>query len=266
MTFEAFGLSDIGTSRKTNEDVWVSLSDLGFFAIADGMGGHKAGDIAANIAISSVVESIKKIQTKDPLELILELRYALEEANKKILSVSMKKPECFGMGTTFCCILLKEDFVIHAHIGDSRVYLLREKRLKLLTEDHSLLAKLEKSGIKSQTPYPYKNVITKALGTGPKPEPEIAFCPTKQNDSFILCSDGLSDVLTIEEIEKTLLDTPSIESASFLLIERAKNKGSCDNITVVIAQKEKADAKNLSRQQRDDPLGSKGISSDATGA
>lgn len=261
----AFGLSDIGVSRPNNEDVWVAMPEIGFFALADGMGGHKAGEIAAKETIEHLSSLMKKVKTTDPLECMIELKSAIEKANSWVYRLGKKDKELEGMGTTLCCLIWAIDAVVYAHVGDSRIYRLRKGQLELLTQDHSLFAKWLKTGIESHTPFPYKNVITRAIGTASRANPEIAISRHEAGDLFFLCTDGLSDVLKLEEIEKILNRSPDLESASKRLIQKAKIKGSSDNITLLLVQSEKKSGENLLRQQCDDSPRSESAAGDAPG-
>lgn len=249
MNLLSFGLSDIGV-RTNNEDVWAACTEIGFFALADGMGGHQAGEVAAKEAIEHLSDSVKRIKTLDPHEWMDELRLAIEKANQYVYLLGKNDDSLNGMGTTLCCLIWAKEAVIYAHVGDSRIYRLRDGKLELLTQDHSLFAKWLQAGKESHTPFPYKNVITRAVGTAPKANPEIAVCSHQPGDLFFLCSDGLSDVLSLEEIEITLNNSQGLESASKALIQKAKIKGSSDNITILMVQRN-ASAENLPRQQRD---------------
>lgn len=262
---KTFGLSDIGVTRLNNEDVWVACPEIGFFAIADGMGGHKAGEIAAKETIDHLSNSVKKIKNHGPLEWMIELRHAIEKANNWVYRLGKKDDSLNGMGTTLCCLIWIKEAVIYAHVGDSRIYRLRECKLELLTQDHSLFAKWLQIGKESQTPFPYKNVITRAVGTAPKANPEIAICTHQPGDLFFLCTDGLSDVLSLEDIEKIINRSPNLESASKRLIQKAKIKGSSDNITILMVQSEIAGAENLPGQQCDDSFRPEGLQGDALG-
>ena len=236
MKLASFGLSDIGVSRPNNEDVWIAMPDIGFFAIADGMGGHQAGEVAARETIEHLTNGIKQIKRGGHLELMAELKAAIEKTNQWVYKLSKQTDSLNGMGTTLCCLIWSEDMVVYAHVGDSRVYRYRDKKLELLTQDHSLLAKWLKIGKKSATPFPYKNVITRAIGTAPKAHPEIDAAPHQPGDLFFLCTDGLSDVLSLEEIETVLSSSADLENAGASLIQRAKMKGSSDNMTILMVQ------------------------------
>jgi len=269
MNLKSFGLSDIGTSRANNEDVWAAMPEIGFFALADGMGGPQAGEIAAKEAIHSLCDSVSKIKSYNCMELIIELRHAIEKANQSIHEMGKTSKSLAGMGTTLCCLIWTQDAVVYAHVGDSRIYRLRHKKLDLLTQDHSLLAKWLATGKLAEeckTPYPYKNVITRAIGTSSKAKPEIAVATHEEGDLYLLCTDGLSDVLSIQEIEKIINRSPDLESGCKSLIERAKIKGSCDNITLLMIQQMDSNGENLPRQQLNDDLRSESIQSYASGS
>jgi protein phosphatase len=262
----SFGLSDIGVSRPNNEDVWVACPEIGFFALADGMGGHQAGEVAAKEALDHLTASVKALRWRDPIDLVVELRSAIEKANQWVYRMGKKSETLTGMGTTLCCLIWSPEAVIYAHVGDSRIYRLRDKRLELLTRDHSLFAKWLQSGRlaeECETPFPYKNVITRAVGTAPRANPEIALSAAQPDDLFFLCTDGLSDVLSLFDIEKIINDSSDLKAASQKLIQEAKNNGSSDNITILMVQSEKADAENLFGQQRNDAPRPEGLAVDA---
>jgi protein phosphatase len=236
MNLVSFGLSDIGVSRPNNEDVWVALPEIGFFALADGMGGHQAGEVAARETIDHLTHAMQKIKSTDCLELIIELRHAIEKTNQYVYRLGKKTDTLHGMGTTLCCMIWSADVIIYAHVGDSRIYRYRDHKLELLTQDHSLFAKWLEVGKESSTPFPYKNVITRAVGTAQKANPEIAVATHKSGDLYFLCTDGLSDVLTLADIEEIIHSSPDLPTTSHRLIQTAKVKGSNDNITILMVQ------------------------------
>jgi protein phosphatase len=241
LRLKTFGLSDIGLTRPNNEDVWVSLPEIGFFALADGMGGHQAGEVAAKEALDHLCYSAKEIKSVDCVELMIELKTAIQKANEWVYRLGKKSESLNGMGTTLCCLIWNRDTIVYAHVGDSRIYRLRGQKLELLTRDHSLLAKWLATGKLAEdceTPFPYKNVITRAIGTAARTKPEIAASVHVPGDLYFLCTDGLSDVLSLEEIEIILNQSPDLELAAQRLIERAKIKGSSDNMTLLIIQSE----------------------------
>lgn len=265
MELHSFGISDIGLTRRNNEDVWAALSEINFFAIADGMGGHKAGEVAASEAIEHLCTSVKNLQTANTFQLALDLRKSIEEANRWVYRLGQGSASLNGMGTTLCCLIWTEEAIVYAHVGDSRIYRLRNQKLELLTQDHSLLARWLATGKLAEdceTPFPYRNVITRAVGTSSKVEPEVAVALHEPGDLYLLCTDGLSDVLSLEEIETMLKRSPTLEAAAHQLIRRAKIKGSSDNMTLLLIR---SYAKNLSGQQRDDAPRPESLSGDAGG-
>jgi serine/threonine protein phosphatase PrpC len=247
---KAFAATDIGLLRTNNEDAWATLTDIGFFALADGMGGHKAGEVAAQEALDALCASVRAIATQELslTDLMLELKSAIQRANHLVYEKGLQDDALLGMGTTLCCIYWTEDAVIYAHVGDSRIYRLRAKRCEQLTIDHSLYAKWMAHGRiaeECETPFPYKNVLTKAIGAERSVEPEVSLAIYQPEDQFLLCSDGLSDVLEPHDIEKIVERSSSLDEAVARLIEKAKIKGSGDNITALMVEYD------LFRQQRD---------------
>lgn len=239
-TLQFCGLSDIGLHRPSNQDVWIAHPDLGFFALADGMGGRKGGDIAAQTAIQSLSQSIHQLAAhsnyfSSPLNLTTELSLAIEEAHRSVYKMGCSLQSLSGMGTTLCCLLWTTETVVYAHVGDSRIYRLRKNQLELLTHDHSLFARWA-SKKQFHRPSPPKHIITRAVGLGSRANPEISFSSFLPDDLFLLCSDGLSDAVQREELEKILCSSTSLESAASTMINCAKNKGSSDNITVLMVQ------------------------------
>jgi protein phosphatase len=259
-----FAATDVGLLRSNNEDAWATLSEIGFFALADGMGGHQAGEVAAKEALDALCISIRAIAALNPPlpDLLVQLREAIEKANHWVYQMGRESDTLHGMGTTLCCIYWTHEVVIYAHVGDSRVYRIRGGKAEQLTTDHSLLAKwlsLGRIAEECETPFPYKNVITKAIGTSAHVHPEIAVTSFDPKDQFLLCTDGLSDVLATQDIEKILERSDSLEKAVTRLIEKAKIKGSGDNITALMV------SYDLSRQQRDDSTRPSSLGSDAPG-
>ncbi|HSX13329.1 MAG TPA: protein phosphatase 2C domain-containing protein [Chlamydiales bacterium] len=239
MKFISHGKTDIGCIRTNNEDVWVALPHLGFFAIADGMGGHNAGEVAAQKTIDFLISKISEIKEYDIMEVIIELRYLIEKANQHIHILGSSFPEYQGMGTTLCCLLWTHSAIVYAHVGDSRIYRFRDNKLSLLTQDHSLLAKWLSTGKLAETcatPFPYKHVITRSIGGSGKANPEIAVATYQEGDLFFLCSDGLTDAMTLEEMEEILIQEKNLENAASLFIEKAKIKGGSDNMTIVMVK------------------------------
>lgn len=223
---ESFGFSDIGLVRKKNEDAWIALPDLHFFALADGMGGHKAGEVAAQQTIYYLSQFIQhKIPSQIPAkETISLLKEGIKNTNNKIYHMGRTITNLQGMGTTLCMLYLFQGYGIYAHVGDSRIYRYRDKELKQLTQDH-VIAKNS-----------FKNVLTRAIGTNEKVFPEIACASVQAGDLFFLCSDGLTDHVPIKDIEKILTTSISLKRIAKRLVLLAKEKGSNDNITILLVR------------------------------
>ncbi len=235
---ESFGISDIGLVRQNNEDNWAALENHYFYVLADGMGGHKAGEVASKEAIDHLCHSVRILflnppQTMTAGQIAHGLQAAIRDANKWVYQLSLQNEDLEGMGTTLCCFLLHENNLIYAHVGDSRVYRFRDK-LQQLTRDHSL--KREMITRMTQGPLPSKHVITRAIGTSPRVEPELAIAAVLPGDIYFLCSDGLTDAVAHQEIAAILQIAPSVKEACTNLVKQAKINGGHDNITLVMTK------------------------------
>jgi len=167
------------------------------------------------------------------------IRNAIVYANEKVYKTSIIKSNCLGMGTTLSMVLVKENSMYIGHVGDSRIYLIRENEITRLTEDHSLVAELIKTGtIKPEEAnnHPQKNVITKALGTEYTLEPDVSRCDMQHGDFILICTDGLSNVVYEEYMADTVVSTSDLNEVCELLVNKAKEKGGFDNITAVVVQ------------------------------
>jgi len=238
MKIEAFGASDIGLARINNEDAFAILPSQQCFLLADGMGGHKAGEVAANETIVQLVNTIKKQHPNKPSPKQWEeiLVKAVANTNSHIKTLSREREELRGMGTTLCMLLIAESTLICMHVGDSRIYRVRKGRLTQLTRDHSLKADLIASGELDESlapSFPHKNVITRAIGTHKFVEPDITMTAIEPNDIYFLCSDGLTDPLSDTQIQDIIDETDSPKAATEKLILEAKKAGGGDNITVI---------------------------------
>lgn len=254
----SYGLSDIGLVRSNNEDVWFFLEESGFFALADGMGGHNAGEIAAKEAVRFVCSSIEELFVSSEKEWnIFDLcsftKLSIENANSWVHHLGKKKKEYQGMGTTLCTLLFHERSLIYGHVGDSRIYRYRFGELKQLTTDHSLKNELISQGKFYESPskpFPYKNVLTRAIGTHGNVEAEIHIAPVNPDDLYLMCSDGLTDCVSDQEISMVLQTFKKPKEIATELIEIAKKKGGNDNITIVSVLVNETD---LPRSQCDNP-------------
>jgi len=223
------GVTDTGRRRRRNEDAYVCEPPL--FAIADGMGGAQAGEVASRLAASALRESGADGGGETR---IVDL---IQEANRRIYDRSSTDPNTSGMGTTMTVALVEGDRVAFGHVGDSRAYLVRDGRIEQLTEDHSLVNELMKSGKLSREEaetHPQKSVITRALGTDPDVDVDTFSVPAQTSDLFLLCSDGLTDMLSEEQILGVVeRHRDDIDDALRTLVREANRGGGDDNITVV---------------------------------
>lgn len=240
----SFGHSDIGLVRRNNEDVFLQLSQHHLYLLADGMGGHNAGEVAAQETIVFLSDCIDKLlkQTKTPLPLADLTNYLtlfIHNSNERIYQLGQEHPSYQGMGTTLSALLFYEGSVICTHIGDSRIYRFKDNKLTQLTYDHTLKNKLIEQGQLEKAiaqGIRYKNVLTKAIGAFKKVTPDISIYPIEPQDLYLMCSDGLSDYVTDEEISCILSSSVCLKQQTFNLINKAKAKGGCDNITVLMTK------------------------------
>lgn len=241
---QAIGLSDIGLVRENNEDVWASLPKQRFFVLADGMGGHQAGEVAARETVRFLCEAVDQKISIDEENISLDdvksiLMKAIKEANAHVFKMGRKDSELHGMGTTLCILYFHPKGIIYGHVGDSRIYRLREGKILQLTKDHSLLRELVEMGQIHENhadEFLYKNIITKAIGTEPLVEPTVRLDEVFKKDVYLICSDGLSDLVSKEELEIYLRNMKSLKETANALIHAAKDRGGHDNITVVIVR------------------------------
>lgn len=252
----AFGHTDKGLVRQNNEDVWGEVAELGLFVLADGMGGHRAGEVAAREAVAVLCRLVRKAleqkETPSIQEMVYILERSIEQVNSAVYKLGRSDDQLRGMGTTICCLQFHREGAIYAHVGDSRIYRLRAKKLEQLTSDHSLLRELIDLGQINEdesSEFLYKNIITKAIGTEPTVEPSIHVCDIADGDLFLMCTDGLSDLLTKDDMEAIINRAPTIRDAGKTLVACAKERGGYDNITIVIMQVQEVNEKkqDLSR-------------------
>lgn len=224
--------TDVGRVRKQNEDSVYAADAQRLFAVADGMGGHRAGEVASSMAVEALRA---RLQARQPdLQL---MRQAFEEANRRISCAAEKDERLQGMGTTMTALWQTEHSVLIAHVGDSRVYLLRGGRLRQVTDDHSVVAELLRCGLitpQEARRHPYRNVITRSLGSAPTVEVDLLERDREPGDLWLLCTDGLSNMLTDREME-ALLVSLSPQKAADALMQKALEAGGTDNITLILA-------------------------------
>jgi len=250
------GFSDPGLKRNHNEDFIGFNQELGIAVLADGMGGHQAGEIAAHMAVNSVLENLQKFANSEKLvsitgsQLLKFVSSTISRSNKLIFQASEMQEAHRGMGTTLVTAMVKDSRVYAGHVGDSRLYLFREGNLTRITKDHSLVQELVDKGFYSEDEArtaSVGHVVTRALGTRIDVEVDTVECELQENDILLLCSDGLSDMLSDELIMDSLRSRPtSLETTAKTLIKLANNQGGRDNISVILMElKSRADTKNI---------------------
>lgn len=243
--------SDVGRVRTVNEDRAVVKHDLGGLAlavVADGMGGHQAGDIASAMAVEHIQLELKHVSKRTPLEeRSALLRAAVEAANYHIYSLASRQDQYHGMGTTIVAVLADEESAVIAHIGDSRAYLLRDGEIEQLTEDHSLVNELLKSGQitrEEAESHPRRNVLTRALGTEPSIQVDVRSIAWQTGDVLLLCSDGLSGYVDAKRLASLALGSGELAERAKCLVKEALESGSDDNVTVMLLSNEPANLNN----------------------
>ena len=228
---DAAGLTDPGRVRRRNEDAF--LCDPPLFAVADGMGGAQAGELASRIAVAAFREA-RSVATADPGA---RLRSIIQEANRRIYARAARDPDVAGMGTTVTAALVSGSEVAVGHVGDSRAYRIRDGALEQLTNDHSLVADLVRSGRISPEEaelHPQRSVITRALGTDPAVEVDSFSLELRPGDVFLLCSDGLTSMVDDADLLAAVSREPDLSAAARALVDAANREGGEDNVTVVL--------------------------------
>ncbi len=236
----SFAATDIGRVRKINEDAYYNDPDkLGLYIVADGMGGHLAGEVASALAVETLSTFIspslkaRKLRSAEIDEL---LRDGIVKTNQTIYSLATSKPNYHGMGTTVVACILRDGKAHIAHIGDSRAYLVRSKSLKQLTTDHSLVQELLSKGRITEeeaVDHPRKNILTRALGTDPAVAVDTMALPLQPGDTLMFCTDGITNHVDTQEL-LNLVSENSPEQACGELIKLANSRGGFDNMTVLI--------------------------------
>lgn len=236
----SYGQTDTGRVRKVNQDaVFVSAGQVGplpnLFIVADGMGGHKAGDFASRFVVDTMVRCVESFGQGDP---VMILRKALERTNGLLFEEARKNPDREGMGSTLVAATMEKDTMYVANVGDSRLYLLRDE-LQQITRDHSLVEEMVSLGKMERNSESYKsqkNIITRAVGIGRFVEADIFEVPLRECDCVLLCSDGLTNMVDDNGISRILKTTDTLEEKTKNLIAAANENGGKDNIAVILAE------------------------------
>ena len=247
---EIASCTDPGMVRAHNEDSIAADAAHGLVVLADGMGGYNAGDVASGMATSVIVSEMRQVlestqpnqidpRTNQTIAARL-LREQVLRANSSIYQAAQNQPQYAGMGTTLVASLFYDNRVLVAHLGDSRLYLLRDGGLRQVTRDHSLLQEQIDSGlltVEQAKNAQHKNLVTKALGIDPSVEPEIHEYPTRPGDIYLLCSDGLCDMVEDDGIGATLQALGgNLKLAAQQLVQMANDNGGRDNVSVILVR------------------------------
>lgn len=242
----AAGLSDVGRTRSHNEDSFTIDLEHGFFLVADGMGGHGNGEVASSLTIEAASDYLRRSEESDDVELPGNgtresisgiLRTAIEAGHERVVRAVAEDQALTGMGTTVVGLMLGQESVSVAHVGDSRAYLLRRGDLHLVTEDHTWVNEQVRAGYLSQDQarsHPLKSVVTRAIGGEHDVDVEVQELEVEPGDLFLLCSDGLTTMLGDEEIRSHLVTEKDLDARCAALVDHANARGGVDNITVVL--------------------------------
>ena len=231
---EATGRTDVGRQRQSNEDSFLESSPL--FGVADGMGGARAGEVASRIAVETLTDG-EVARADDGAAAEQRLAEIAQAANQRIYELAQSDESRSGMGTTLTAVLVEDGTIVAGHVGDSRLYCLRDGRLERLTRDHSLVEELVRRGEldpEEAKDHPQRSIITRALGPEPDVEVETFTSPGRDGDVYLLCSDGLTTMVDEERVAEILREAASLEDAASALVEAANEAGGRDNITVVL--------------------------------
>ena len=237
ITIGAYGRSDVGWRRSSNEDAFILRPDLGFFAVADGMGGAAAGEVASRLFIESA-ESVLDDRRTDARKADL-VRMVFSTANRRIWEAAVTTPKYRGMGCTADVLVVSgQDYVV-GHVGDSRTYLFRKGTVRQITKDHSLVQEQLDQGLISQEQarsHTHRNVVIRSVGIGEVLAVDLVSGKAFDGDAFLLCSDGLTDMIDDAAIQNVFERPAEIADRTEQLIALAKSAGGRDNITVVLCE------------------------------
>lgn len=269
MKLVAWGQTDVGRVREHNEDYYVMDPSLWFYMVADGVGGASAGEVASNMACQYIHKRIQQafdgLGKEDPplndamkcQRIMLSLQGAFNEASEAIFTRGQQDPACRGMSTTAVCLVVIGANAVVGHVGDSRLYMIRSDQIYQITEDHTLVRELIRRG--ALTPeqaleYPHRNVISKAVGLKPTADADLIYIDVVAGDRFLLCTDGITDLVSHNDIHQELLQNDA-RTACEALIKRALANGGTDNITTLAVDVQTAaSSSGLRTEQKVDSL------------
>ena len=240
---KSYSITDVGQKRTVNQDfVFTSETPVGnlpnLFVVADGMGGHKAGDFASSYAVEILLSTIREDENSNPVKII---RAAIENANTQLLREASDNETMSGMGTTMVLVTIVGHYAYVANVGDSRLYLIDEDKISQITKDHSLVEEMVRMGEISRDDarnHPDKNIITRALGAGRDVDVDFFDIRLTPGDILLLCSDGLSNMVPDEDIRQVIRTSETLEETGRRLVSMANDNGGRDNIAVVLVEPE----------------------------
>lgn len=228
-------LTDVGKVRTSNEDALGMDLERGIFVVADGMGGHQAGEVASQQAVDAMLESLREADPSEPpAEALVR---SVTNANTEIAAAAQKDRNLKGMGTTVVAAVVHGDHFTIAHVGDSRAYLVRDNQILQLTEDHSMVAELVKAGVitpEAAETHPYRSAISRSLGQFKDVETDTSVHEFLPGDRILLCTDGLTRFAKPEDILERILAFDDPQEAAQGLIDLANDRGGRDNITAIL--------------------------------
>jgi len=235
MSLAAAGATHQGR-RSSNEDAWLVDLDLGLLVLADGMGGHNAGEVASALAVQTVRSFLREAKAAPGQVLLGE---ALAEANNRILDEAARQPDHAGMGTTTVAVIVSGPTAVYTSVGDSRIYLWQDGRLTQLTRDDSWVAATlgEQEAAEAQRgSHPMRHVLTKVVGLRPELEVSTAECTLASGDCLLLCSDGVHGALPAAELARLLAGAQPVGELSRAIVDLAIERGASDNATAIVAR------------------------------
>ncbi len=257
ISYEMHAITDVGRRREHNEDCVLASAAHGFAILADGMGGYNAGEVASGMAVEMIGAALQQMPNMPHAQINAQtgfteasmlVRQSIEAANEAIFTTAQSKSECAGMGTTVLVAAFYGEHMTAAHVGDSRMYRLRDNRLSHVTEDHSLVHEQVRRGLLTADDARnsrIKNLVTRALGVEMGVEPDLLEDMVQVGDIYLLSSDGLTDVVSDESIAEVLRrNHSSLEKAGSLLIDMANKAGGPDNISIILVKITQAKARS----------------------
>lgn len=238
--------SHVGLVRKQNEDYLACFDRLGLLVLGDGMGGHTAGEVASRLAVETAAEALMPVQQEDradDLESLMYVGRAVEQANRAVIDAVVGRPELEGMGTTLVLAMFRQQRLFYSYVGDSRLYRLRDRQLRQLTRDHSLVQELIDHGLFASLQEARKagigeNILTRSIGLNPDVEVDVGDHELFEDDLYLLCSDGLCGKVEDHQIESIMLGSNDVEQIADQLQQAALDIGGRDNISLIVARME----------------------------